>query len=343
MWRVLLVDDSAFVRNLMQTALEPFGFRLEHATNGKVAVAKAMVGSWDLIFLDVVMPIMDGPAALRELRARGNNTPVVLETSVTTASMVTAAVKLGDVCYIGKPFTGAQIRAIAAKLLSVDTEWLLNPPRVLVQHIDPALAGGLRKLLPAHVAIDPSTTLAETLELAEGGRRDLVILESRELDEELVAVANLVRRALPGAGIFAISRAADPDAPWQPDEGLDGLLPPTLSDALVRGFLYPTFLCPMVDLVGAYARIAGFSGPPAHVAAFATMVGRRLVASCAHLDRTNDLCVDVERVSPDPDVILAVVRAADQALRAVGMSPAFRMTPAAYCGIAVHLDGIVVL
>src|SRR5688572_30050528 len=69
-WRVLLVDDSALIRNAMQAALEPYGLELEHAENGEVAVAKAMATPWDLIFLDVVMPHMDGPTALREIRSR---------------------------------------------------------------------------------------------------------------------------------------------------------------------------------------------------------------------------------------------------------------------------------
>jgi 3alpha(or 20beta)-hydroxysteroid dehydrogenase len=79
----------------MQAALEPYGLEVTQAENGAVAVERAMASGWDLIFLDVVMPVMDGPTALRQLRARGNTTPVVLVTSVSTAAVVAAAVKLG--------------------------------------------------------------------------------------------------------------------------------------------------------------------------------------------------------------------------------------------------------
>ena len=103
--RVLLVDDSPLVRHAVQHALEPFGLEFAHAENGESAVAKAMASSWDLIFLDVVMPVMDGPSALRAIRARGNLTPIVLVTSVSTAAVVSAAIKLGGVQYISKPFT----------------------------------------------------------------------------------------------------------------------------------------------------------------------------------------------------------------------------------------------
>src|ERR1041384_3162952 len=96
-WRVLLVDDSALIRNAMHAALEPYGLELVHAENGEVAVDRARSSRWDLIFLDVVMPVMDGPTALRQIRAAGNTTPVVLVTSVSTAATVASAIKLGGV------------------------------------------------------------------------------------------------------------------------------------------------------------------------------------------------------------------------------------------------------
>src|SRR5215510_6392499 len=99
----------------MQSVLEPLGLEIGHAENGKIGSDKALASTWDLIFLDVVMPIMDGPGALREIRSKGNKTPVVLVTSVSTAAVVAGAVKLGGVHYISKPFTREQIRAVATK------------------------------------------------------------------------------------------------------------------------------------------------------------------------------------------------------------------------------------
>jgi two-component system, chemotaxis family, chemotaxis protein CheY len=131
-WRVLLVDDSALIRNAMHAALEPYGLELVHAENGQIAVDRARSSRWDLIFLDVVMPVMDGPSALRQIRAAGNTTPVVLVTSVSTAATVSSAIKLGGVSYIGKPFTPDQIRAVAGKMLKLG-------PAVLPQEFDEAV------------------------------------------------------------------------------------------------------------------------------------------------------------------------------------------------------------
>ena len=340
--RVLLVDDSALSRNAMQAALEPYGFELGMAENGEIALAKASASAWDLIFLDVVMPVMDGPTALRALRGRGDTTPVVLCTSVSTATVVASAVKLGGVSYIGKPFTPAQIRAVATKLLKLEPA-MPTPPRMLVQHTEPGLLGRLRKLVPNHVVIESSQSLAQTLELAERGTYELVIFESRDLVDERIAIANLIRRILPAAGIFAITADANPAAPWQPDEGLDGALPAALDDALVRGFLYPNFLRPVVGIEGLVARIAGFRGPPAELPMYLTIVTRVLLERWSRLDATADLQIDLTRMPADPDLINTLIKSVNDGLRLSGAAPSFRVNAAMHTTVTQRLPRIVIV
>jgi CheY-like chemotaxis protein len=343
LWRVLLVDDSPLIRNAMHAALEPYGLELGHAENGEIALARASASPWDLIFLDVVMPVMDGPTALRELRARGVMTPVVLVTSVSTATVVASAVKLGRVHYIGKPFTPLQIRAVATKLLRLDASALASPPRVLLQHTDPELPARLRKLLPAHVAIESSQTLAQTIDIAEAAPHELVLFESRDPADERVAVANVIRRALPAAGVFAIAGDADPGAPWQPDEGLDGTLPPGLDDAVVRGFLYPSFLRPLVSFEGAVAHVVGFRGPAHQLPVYLAMVVRALADRWSRLDGTADLQIDVTRMPSDPDVVVALIDAVNEGMRKVGAAPSFRVNPAVQPTATQRLAQIVIV
>lgn len=340
-WRVLLVDDSALVRNSMQAALEPFGLELEHAENGEVAIAKAMAAPYDLIFLDVVMPQVDGPTALRELRARGNQTPVVLVTSVSTATVVAGAVKLGNVFYIAKPFTPTHIRAIATKLLKLDPAILASPPRVLLQHADAALGERVRKQLPAHVAIDATQLLAQSLDFADRGRRDLVLFETADPLDEIIAVGNVLRRAFPTAGIFAITDQAG--EPWQPDEGLDGMLPPTLGGQLGPAFLTPLCLRPLAILDRTTLRIAGFRGRPAYFPAYLAMLARQVAARTAGLDETTDLEVDLRGLPPDPDAAVAVITRVDEVVRAAGPSPSFRIAPELRAATVGRLGRIAIL
>jgi len=327
----------------MHAALEPYGLELGHAENGEVALARASASPWDLIFLDVVMPVMDGPTALRELRARGVTTPVVLVTSVSTATVVASAVKLGLVHYIGKPFTPLQIRAVAAKLLRLDVAALATPPRVLLQHTDPELPARLRKLLPVHVAITSSPTLAQSLDLAEAAPHDLVLFESRDPPEERVAVANVIRRVLPAAGIFALASDADPGAPWRPDEGLDGTLSPSMDDATARGLLYPNFLRPLVSFEGAVAHIVGFRGPPGQLPVYLAMVVRALADRWSRLDGTADLQIDVTRMPSDPDVVVALVNSVNEGMRKVGAAPSFRVSPTVQPTATQRLAQIVIV
>ena len=341
-WRVLLVDDSALVRNSLQIALEPYGLELVHAENGAIAVDKAMTSSWDLIFLDVVMPVMDGPTALREIRARGNTTPVVLVTSVSTASVVASAVKLGGVSYIGKPFTHDQIRAIATRILKLDAGPPRSPPRVLVQHAEPGLPARLRKLLPAHVEIASSQSLSESLDLAEATRHDLVLFESRDAHEEIVTVANLIRRLLPAAGIFALADATA-DSRWRPDEALDGVLPLALDDATVKGFLYTHFLRPLVVVERTIAHAAGFRGAAADLPIYLAMLGRVLVERCVELDPMLDLRIDLTRMPDDPAAVIGMLVSVNRDLRQAGRAPVFRITAAMRAAVAGRIGDVVVV
>jgi len=340
-WRVLLVDDSPLVRNSMQAALQPFGLEIEHAENGEIAVAKAMASHWDLIFLDVVMPLMDGPTALREIRERGNTTPVVLVTSVSTATVVSGAVKLGNVYYIAKPFTPAHIRAIATKLLKLDPS--APPPRVLLQHADPALPATLRRLLPPHVALDTAQSLAESVDIAESVYEDLVILESRELADELGAIANVLRRTLPAAGILAMSEDATAASLWQPDEGLDGYLPHNLDAAIASSYLVPIFLRPLMMLDRKVIRVAGYHGAPAHLPAYVAMLARRLVERCKELEHTAELEIDLQTIPADPDAAILLIHHVDQALRVGGRAPSFRLERRLRAVIQGRLERVVIL
>lgn len=341
--RVLVVDDSALIRNSMQSVLEPYGLEIGHAENGRVAVELALASSWDLIFLDVVMPVMDGPTALREIRARGNTTPVVLVTSVSTAAVVAGAVKLGGVYYIAKPFTRDQIRAVATKLLKLDASALSEPPRVLLQHTDPALPAELRKLLPPHVVIDVSQTLAQSLDLAESVQRDLVIVDSRGLVDEMTGVAHVIRSVLPAAGIFAMAEDVHAGSLWHPEAALDGILPRTLDAATGRGFLYANFLRPLVVLDGMVARAAGFLGPAMYLPAYVAMLARTLVGRCARLDATADLRIDLSRMPDDPDAVVEVITAVNTQLRAAGAAPTFRISPAMQAATAGRLTRFIIL
>jgi PAS domain S-box-containing protein len=75
--RVLVVDDGVENRELLSVVLTEQGLWVEEAENGRVALDKLAAGSFDLIMMDMQMPVMDGYAAVREMRSRGVATPVI--------------------------------------------------------------------------------------------------------------------------------------------------------------------------------------------------------------------------------------------------------------------------
>jgi CheY-like chemotaxis protein len=340
--RILLVDDSSLVRNSMQAALEPYGVELGHAENGEIAVAKACSSRWDLIFLDVVMPVMDGPTALKQIRASGVTTPVVLVTSVSIASVVAAAVKLGGVEYIGKPFTPDLVRSVAQKLLKLDPSALHSPPRVLLQGVTTDMVKQVARLLPPHIVIDHAASLGEAIDLAESHGHGLAIFETPNAADEGPAIASVLRAALPAAGIFALGDSGTAE-PWAPVGALDGVLPRPIPPALGRGFLYANFLRPLIFVDGRVARAAGFVGPAVHLPAYLAMVERTLRGHCARLDLAMELQIDLRDLQADADTVVAFVHRVNGELREAGAAPGFRIAESVAGSTAAQLVGVLML
>jgi len=67
---VLVVDDDIFSRRVMREFLEPAGLKVEEAENGRVALARMETRKPALVFMDLQMPVMDGPETIRAIRAR---------------------------------------------------------------------------------------------------------------------------------------------------------------------------------------------------------------------------------------------------------------------------------
>jgi CheY-like chemotaxis protein len=121
---VLTIDDSKIVRMMVTKHLEPYHCEVVEATNGQEGVAAARKHQPDLILLDVTMPVMDGPAALAELRkdAAYKETPVIMLTAESGRDVVSTMVKLGITGYIVKPFQKDTFDQQVAKVLGPPTD-----------------------------------------------------------------------------------------------------------------------------------------------------------------------------------------------------------------------------
>jgi two-component system OmpR family response regulator len=116
--RVLYVEDEEDIRMVAQIALDGEGFELLACSSGKEALAKAADFAPEAILLDVMMPGMDGPTTLSELRKHPKlaDVPVVFMTAKVQPSEIEQLKAMGALDVIPKPFDpmelGEQLRAI---------------------------------------------------------------------------------------------------------------------------------------------------------------------------------------------------------------------------------------
>jgi two-component system, chemotaxis family, protein-glutamate methylesterase/glutaminase len=106
MKRVLIADDSALVRKHLRKIIETLGYEIETARNGKEAVEKVMNGNFNVVTMDINMPVLDGLSAVKRIM-QDKPTPILMISSLTTesAGVTIEALELGAVDFISKPGT----------------------------------------------------------------------------------------------------------------------------------------------------------------------------------------------------------------------------------------------
>ncbi len=116
---VLIVDDSASLRQLVVLALKGSGFRVVEATDGVDGLAKLDGGRVHLIISDVNMPNMDGLTFLKEVKKRPDTrfTPVIMLTTESAADKKEEGRAAGAKAWVVKPFQPQQMLAAVNKLI----------------------------------------------------------------------------------------------------------------------------------------------------------------------------------------------------------------------------------
>jgi len=113
--RILLAEDNPINALLARSLLEREGCIVDRAANGREAVEAAAVSAYDLILMDVRMPLMDGLVATIALRARGLAAPVVALTADAFADDRKACLAAGMDDFLSKPLDPVALRAVLAR------------------------------------------------------------------------------------------------------------------------------------------------------------------------------------------------------------------------------------
>lgn len=108
--RILVADDEASIRRILETRLKMQGYEVVTAEDGEEAVEVYNKSNPDLVILDVMMPKMDGYGVTREIR-RTSDVPIIILTALGDVSERITGLELGADDYVIKPFSPKELEA----------------------------------------------------------------------------------------------------------------------------------------------------------------------------------------------------------------------------------------
>ena len=121
--RILLVEDESRVANFVAKGLREETYAVDVARDGEEALYQASVNEYDLVVLDVLLPVKDGHTVCRELRASGFRLPILMLTARDAIDDRVAGLDSGADDYLTKPFDFkellARLRALARRSSSL--------------------------------------------------------------------------------------------------------------------------------------------------------------------------------------------------------------------------------
>lgn len=132
---LLVIEDEIKVARFLERGLREEGFVVETALDGEAGLSKARSGGFDLVILDVMLPLRDGFSVLRELRAVSTATRVLMLTARDGVGDRVQGLDLGADDYLVKPFAFAELLARVRALLrrsAVEAPLLLHAADVQV-------------------------------------------------------------------------------------------------------------------------------------------------------------------------------------------------------------------
>jgi adenylate cyclase len=134
--RILIVDDNAANRDVLERRLAREGHQVVSATNGASALELATAQEFDLILLDLIMPEMSGFEVLRRLKAaeHTNHIPVIVISALDELDSVVRCIEAGAEDYLTKPFNPILLRARIGA--SLEKKWLRDREKKFVADLE---------------------------------------------------------------------------------------------------------------------------------------------------------------------------------------------------------------
>jgi len=202
---ILVVEDNPFSRELLKTALTRQGYGVVEAKNGKEALDAIGARPFRLIFMDLLMPGMDGYETIRRIRRMGVRTPIIIASSMDDKQDRRLCLEAGGDDFLPKPI---DLKAVEALVNRYDRAGAEDAPAAGPAQADPERFSGFSALL---VEEDPALAdrrvrflTAHRLEVVRvpSGDKALEALENRRRRFEII-ISSLFAPGIDGMGILA--------------------------------------------------------------------------------------------------------------------------------------------
>ena len=119
MARVLIVDDEPDILLMLRVNFEADGFETALAADGETAMKRMADERFDLVVLDVMMPLLDGWGVLERVKQLADPPRVLVLSARTSSPDRRRALQAGAVAFVAKPFSPTQLSALAQRILSL--------------------------------------------------------------------------------------------------------------------------------------------------------------------------------------------------------------------------------
>lgn len=113
--KILIAEDEPQLLRVLTVAMQKSGYDVDPVDNGLKAVEHAKENSYDVIILDIMMPVMDGITALKEIRKSGDKTYILMLTAKAEVDDRVTGLDSGADDYLTKPFS---LKELLARLRS---------------------------------------------------------------------------------------------------------------------------------------------------------------------------------------------------------------------------------
>lgn len=126
--KILLAEDEQQLSRVLETAMAHEGYQVDTAFDGQEAVDLAKENAYDLMILDIMMPVKTGIEALKEIRQTGNTTHVIMLTAMSEVDDKVTGLDAGADDYLTKPFS---LKELLARLRSMSRRVATFTPNLL--------------------------------------------------------------------------------------------------------------------------------------------------------------------------------------------------------------------